>query len=58
MRPQAQGYLPRDREAWNTDLEERDAAGTDLPSYIGHDIEFGVDVAVQHYTKNIDVVNH
>ena len=55
--PQAHGDVPRNREAWNTDLEECDASGADLPRDIGYDIKFGVDVAIQHYTEIIDVVN-
>jgi hypothetical protein len=49
--------VPRNREARNTDLEECDTSGTDLPRDIGCDIKFGVDDAVQHYTKIVDVVN-
>ena len=54
---QAHGYVPRNREAWNTGLEECDASRANLPRYIGHDIKFGLDVAVQHYADIIDVVN-
>ena len=37
MRTQAHAYLPREREAWNTDLEKRNVARADLPRDIGHD---------------------
>jgi hypothetical protein len=55
----ADGHIPRNREAWNTDLKECDASGADLPRDISYDIKFGVDVAVQHYTEImiIDWVN-
>ncbi len=58
MRFRARGHVLRDREAWNTDFEERDVARTDLPREIARDTKLGVSVAVQVYTKIIDVVNH
>ena len=57
IRSQAHGHVPRNREAWNADLEESDTPGADLPRYIGYDIKFGIDIAVQRYTKIIDEVN-
>jgi hypothetical protein len=54
---QAHGHVPRNREAWNADLEESDASGADLSRYIGYDIKFGIDVAAQLYTEIIDEVN-
>jgi len=57
MRSRARGHALRDREAWNTDFEERDVAGTDLPREITCDTKLGVGVAVQAYTRIIDVVN-
>jgi hypothetical protein len=54
---QAHGHLPRNREAWNADLEECDVSGANLPRYIGYYIKFDVDVAVQRYTEIIDVIN-
>jgi hypothetical protein len=58
MRSRARGHVLRDREAWKTEFEERDVAGTDLPREIARDTKLGVSVAVQVYTKIIDVVNH
>jgi hypothetical protein len=52
------GHVLRDRKAWNTDFKERDVAGTDLPRDIARDTKLSVGVAVQAYTKIIDVVNH
>ena len=39
-------------------MEECDVRRTDPPSDIGLDLKFRVDVAVQHYTQIIDVVDH
>jgi hypothetical protein len=58
MRSRARGHVLRDREAWNTDFEERDVSGTDLPREIARDTKLGVGVAIQAFTKIIDVVNH
>ena len=52
------GHVLWDRKAWNTDFEERDVTGTDLPSEIARDTKLGVSVAVQVYTEIVRVVNH
>ena len=54
----ARGHVRREIEAWNTNLVERDVGGTGLSGNISRDNESGVGVAVQAYTRIIDVVNH
>jgi hypothetical protein len=48
-------YLPGEREAWNSDFEERDAARADLPGDIRRDAQICIDGAIQAYIKSIDV---
>ena len=40
-------HVLRDREAWKTDLEERDIGGTNLPREVTRDTKVGVSVAIQ-----------
>lgn len=54
---QAHGHVPRNGEARNTDLEECDVSGANLPRDISYDAKIGVNVAVQHYTEIIEEVN-
>jgi hypothetical protein len=56
--PGSSRHVLRDRKAWNTDLEECDVAGTNLPRDIARDTKLGIGVAAQAYRKIIDVVNH
>ena len=46
-----------DRDARKNGIKECDVAGADLPREVTYDIERGVGVAIQAYTKIIDVVN-
>jgi hypothetical protein len=51
-RERSQGqYLPGEREAWNSDLEERDVARADFPGDIRRDAQIRVDGTIQAYIK-------
>ena len=51
IRIQPHSHKPRNREPWDTNFEECDATGADLPRDISYDIKFGLEVAVQYYTE-------
>jgi hypothetical protein len=51
-------HLLRDREAWKTSLEDGDIARAYPSREIARDAKVCIGVAVQAYTKIIDVVNH
>lgn len=54
----ARGHIRREIEDWNTGSVEWDAGGNVLSREIARDDERGVCVAVQAYTRIIDVINH
>jgi len=56
MRYRVRGHVLRDRKAWETGLEERDVAGTDLPRDIARDTKLGVGVAVQAYIMTWSII--